>query len=77
MHSYGTAQFKLDMKAHACACAHLMCANFQNLACACTVAHNFNVHMQDGKYTQHTRYAHHKLTLSLPHYMCSVTLQVE
>ena len=40
--------------------------------CTCTVAHNFGVHTQANEYTQHTRDAHHKLALDLPHYTCGV-----
>ena len=45
----------------------------QKLACACTVAHDFGVCMQDSKHTRHTRDAHHELALGLPHYTCGVT----
>ena len=56
-----------------CALAYLTCANFQKLACACTVAHNFGMHTQDSKHMRHTRDARHDLVLGLPHYSCSVT----
>ena len=71
---YGTAQFKLytRMQVHACV-ARLTRAKLKKLACACTVAHNFVVRTQDSKHTRHTRDAHHKLALGLPHYTCGVT----
>ena len=53
--------------------AHLMRAKIQKMACACTVALDFGMHMWDSKHTQHTRDARHKLTLGLPHYTCGVT----
>ena len=62
---------------HACrhtrVLARLTCAKLKKLECACTVAHDFGVHMRDSKHTQHTRVARHELTLGLPHYMCGVT----
>ena len=52
---------------------HLMRAKVKKLACACTVARDFVVRMQDSKHTRHIRNARHELTLGLPHYTCSVT----
>ena len=48
-------------------------AKLQKLACAHTVACDFGVCTWDSKLMRHTRDAHHKLTLGLPHYMCGVT----
>ena len=56
-----------------CVLACLMRAKLKKLVCACTVAHDFGVRMQDSKHTRHTRDAHHELALGLPHYTCGVT----
>ena len=53
--------------------AHLMHAKLQKLACARTVACDFDVCTQESKHTRRTRDTSHKLTLGLPHYMCCVT----
>ena len=53
--------------------AHLMCAKLQKLACACTIACDFGVCMQDSKHMRHTRDVCHELALGLPHYTCGVT----
>ena len=37
-----------------------------------TVEYNFGVCMWASEHIQHTRDAHHKLTLGFPHYMCDV-----
>ena len=55
-----------------CACI-LTHAKLQKLTCACTVVRSFGMRMQDSKYIHTMRDAHHKLTLHLPHYTCSVT----
>ena len=47
--------------------------NLKKLACACTVACDFVMRIQDSKHTQHTRDARHELALGLPHYTCGVT----
>ena len=53
--------------------ARLTRAKFQKRTCACTVACDFAVRVQDSKHTQHKRDAHHELALGLPHYTCGVT----
>ena len=53
--------------------ARLTRAKLQKLACAHTVAHDFDMHTRDSKHTQHTRDARHELALGLPHYTCGVT----
>ena len=54
--------------------ARLTHAKLQKLACACTVACDFGMNTWDSKHTRHTRDAHHKLTLGLPHYTCDITI---
>ena len=62
---------------HACRYTHvlvcLMSAKLQKLVCACTVACDFSMCAWDRKHMWHTRGAHHKLSLGLPHFMCGVT----
>ena len=53
--------------------ARLTHVKLQKLACACTVACNFGVHMQASEHTRHTRNARHELALGLSHYTCGVT----
>ena len=53
--------------------ARLTCAKLQKLACARTVARDFNVCTWDSKHIRHTRDAVHELALGLPHCMCGVT----
>ena len=48
-------------------------AKLKKLACARTVAHDFDVRTRDSKLTRHIRDARHKLALGLPHYTCGVT----
>ena len=75
--TYGTAYFKFT---HVCrytsVLACLTHAKLQKLACACTVAHNFGVCVQNSECTQHMRDACHELTPGLPHYMCGVTTSI-
>ena len=59
---------------YTCVLAHLTCAKFEKMACACTVACNFSILIWDSKHTQRTRDAHHELALVLPHYTCGVTM---
>ena len=71
-----TVQLNLNFT-HACRYTHVLAclthAKLQKLACACTVACDFGVHMWDSKHTRHTRGACHELALGLPHYTCGVT----
>ena len=62
---------RVCMQAHACVC---MFNEFKTskFVCAHTVACNFNVHTQASEHTQYTKDACHKLTISLPYYMCGV-----
>ena len=57
---------------HMCMLASLMCAKFQKLACAHSVACNFGMRRWATEHTRLTRDAHHELTLGLPHYTCGV-----
>ena len=66
---YSTAQFKVYTRV----LARLTCVKLQKLACARTVARNFGVCTWASEHTRHTRNAHHKLALGLPHYTCGVT----
>ena len=54
------------MQVHACACTF----NAYNTS---KTALDFSVRTRDSKHTRHTRDAHHKLALGLPHYTCGVT----
>ena len=56
---------------YTCVLAHLMHAKLLKLVCAHTVVHNLGVCTWLVN-THDTRDAHHKLTLGLPHYTCSV-----
>ena len=58
---------------HTCVLAHLTCSKLLKLVCACTVAHDFVMHMRDSENTQPMRDARHELMLGLPHYICGVT----
>ena len=54
--------------------ARLAHAKLQKLACARTVACDFDMRTQNNKHTGHTRNACHELVLGLPHYTCGVTI---
>ena len=56
-----------------CVLACLTRAKLQKLACACTVARDFGMHMWDNKHMQHTRDARHEFALDFSHYTCGVT----
>ena len=78
LYSYGTAQFILythvQARIRTHMCLHIQSVqNLKKLVCVCTVAHDFGVHTQDSKCTQHTRDTHHELALGLPHYTYGVT----
>ena len=53
--------------------ARLTHAKLKKLACACTVARDFGMHMRDNEHTRHTRDARHELAFRLPHFTCGVT----
>ena len=71
-----TVQLSLNFT-HACRHTHVLAcvthAKLKKLACAHTVARDFGMRTRDSKHARHTRDAHHKLALGLPHYMCDVT----
>ena len=49
-----------------------MLAKFQKLACVCTVAGSFDLHMRAGEHIRQTRDAGQELELGLPQYTCGV-----
>ena len=57
---------------HMCMLAHFTCVKLRKLACARTVACQFDVRIRDWKHMQYMRDAHHNLTLGLLHYTCYV-----
>ena len=63
---------------HVCRYTHVLAclthAKLQKLACACTVACDFDLRTRDSKHAQHMRDACHELTVGLPHYTCGVTI---
>ena len=58
---------------HACQYKHmptcLLHVKLKNLACICTVVHNFSVHTTTSEHVQHASDAHHELALDFPHYI--------
>ena len=53
-------------------CRHTR-VKLQKLACARTVACNFDVRTWASEHMRYTRNARHELALGLPHYTCRVT----
>ena len=54
------------------ACTHSICAKFQKLECAHTVARSVGMCTQASEHAQHMRDACHELALDLAHYTYSV-----
>ena len=78
MEEIGTTTVQLNLNfthasRHTRVLARLTRVKLQKLACAHTVARNFGVRTRASEHTRHTRNAHHKLALGLPHYMRGVT----
>ena len=77
MHTYGhTVQPNLNLTRvcrHTRVLTRLTHAKLKKLACARTVARDFDVRTRDSKHTRHTRDARHELALGLPHCTCGVT----
>ena len=73
-----TVQLNLNIT-HVCQYTHVPAGlphvKLKNLACTCTVAHNFGVHTTVSEHMQHTNDTRHKLALGLAQYMCGVQVQ--